>query len=468
MLQDYWELTSTVCLGINYLINWGKYFDLKRPLFFLITFFAVSSVLAQDNNDFEGTFTTRHMRTANKGDLTNFSGAVSYGFLKYKKSVNDWLTFGGQVNGLIHYGLDNITKRDALTGSGPIFEANLWAPNYLDGRVEGTLSQLYADLNFGDHSLTIGRFLQQTPIINPEPWPFPNALQGLWYKYNSEQFKFQFGYVDRIAPRFTGRFDNIGETIGLAATGFSIEGLPSRYPGNVNSNYLLISNLNVKLNNEIVVDIWNYYADNVFNTFLIEPTLKLENSLTLKGMFMLQTRVGNGGNMDPTAAYVRGGTNAVYLGLRAEKKYDNHSFQFNISVIGPDGRFQLPREWGLEPFYTFQRRTRVEGLSNVTALMAKWTRNWSNEKRDLRFFTSLGGHITPAPEGFVQNKLGLPPHMHLDASLKYSPKAGSFKGLSAELYLAQRFLVGRGVVFENYRINRVDFFHSDLILAYTF
>ncbi|WP_139135157.1 hypothetical protein [Roseivirga sp. 4D4] len=441
---------------------------MKLTLLFLITFLVVSSALAQDQSDFDGTFTTRYMRTANKGSLADFSGAVSYGFLKYEKGLNDWLTFGGQVNGLIHYGLDNITKRDAQTGSGPIFEANLWHPNYLDGRVEGTLSQLYADLNFGNHRITIGRFLQQTPIVNPEPWPFPNAMQGLWYKYDNERFKFQFGYIDRIAPRFTGRFDNIGGTIGLAATGVNTGGSPSRYPGNVNSDYLLISNLNFKLNNQIEIDIWNYYADNVFNTFLIEPTLKLQNALTLKGMFMLQTRVGDGGNVNPILAYVRGGTNGVYLGLRAEKKYDNHSFQFNVSVIGLDGRLQLPREWGLEPFYTFQRRTRVEGLSNVTALMAKWTRNWSNEKRDLRFFTSLGGHITPAPEEFNKNKLGLPPHMHLDASIKYSPKAGSFKGLSAELYLAKRFSVGNEIVFENYRINRIDFFHSDLILAYTF
>lgn len=441
---------------------------MKRTLLYLLVFFTVSSAVAQEQNEFGGAFKTRYMRTANKGSLANFSGTVSYGFLKYEKGVNDWLTFGGQVNGLIHYGLDNITKRDALTGSGPIYEANLWHPSYLDGRVEGTLSQLYANLNFGDHSFTIGRFLQQTPIINPEPWPFPNALQGLWYAYDNERFKFQFGFVDRIAPRFTGRFDNIGETIGLAATGVSMDGSPSRYPGNVNSNYLLISNLNFKLNDRATVDVWNYYADNVFNTFLIEPTFKLENSLTLKGMFMYQTRVGDGGNVDPTLAYVQDGTNAVYLGLRAEKKFDNSAFQFNISVIGPDGRFQLPREWGLEPFYTFQRRTRVEGMRSVTSIMAKWTRNWDSEGRSTVFFTSLGWHKTANPLDTYRNKLGLPPHLHWGASLKRTLKGGTFNGLSMELYLALRTITGPEVANEAFRINRGDFFHSDLILAYTF
>ncbi len=408
------------------------------------------------------------MRTANKGDLADFSNAVSYGFLKYKNNISPWLTVGGQVNGLIHYGIDNITKRDPLTGSGPIFEANLWHPNYLDGRVDGLLSQLYADLNFGNHNFTIGRFLKETPIINPEPWPFPNALQGVWYQYERDRFKFQFGYIDQIAPRFSGRFDNIGETIGLVATGFAEAGVPSRFPGNVNSNYLLISNLNFQFSEKLGLDVWNYYVHNVFNNFLIEPVANFENGLTARAMFIYQTRVGNGGNSDPALAYVLEETDAVYFGLRVEKKFENQSFQLNYSVIGPDGRFQLPREWGREPFYTFQRRTRVEGLSNVTSIMAKWTRNWNKESRDIRFFTSLGWHDTPGQESSVQNKLGLPSHLHLDASVKYSRKEGTLKGLSLELYLANRFLTGPEVISENFRINRADFFHSDLILAYTF
>jgi len=458
----------TAWLEINCLINSGNVKNLRRILVLSAVILLSISLHAQAQVGVSGAFKSRYIRTANKGSLADFSGAVSYGYLKYQKKANEWLSIGGQVNGLLHYGLDNITKRDAQTGAGPIFEANLWNPRYLDGRFAGVLSQLYADLNFGDHTFTIGRFLRQTPIINPEPWPFPNAMQGIWYQYNEKRFKFQLGVIDQISPRFTGRFDNIGETIGLAATGINESGLPSTYTGNVDSDYLLVSNFNIQLNEQFSIDAWNYYVDNVFNTFLIEPSLKFDGELTLKGMFIYQSRVGNGGNDNAALSYVSEGTNAVYFGLRAEKKFGNSALQFNVSVIGHDGRLQLPREWGLEPFYTFQRRTRVEGQRSVTSLMAKWTSNWEKEKSNTTFFTSVGWHKTPAPEDVVKNKLGLPPHLHWDASVKYAGKRGGVNRFSAELYLAIRSLTGSELTNESFRINRADFFHSDLILAYTF
>ncbi|WP_421986632.1 hypothetical protein [Roseivirga sp.] len=409
------------------------------------------------------------MSTANKGDLENFSGTVTHGYLRYKHSVKDWLTFGVQGNALVHFGIDNITKRDALTGAGPIYEANLWNPNLLSGSSSFSLPQLYARFDLDKHEITLGRFLIETPTINSEPWPFPNAVQGIWYDYSARSgLKFQLGVINQISPRFSGEFDGIGETVGQIAVGLDENGNPADYPGNVNSNFMGIANAKVDVNDQMTIDFWNYYTDNIHNTVLIEPVFKLENDFALSGMFIYQFKVGEGGNENPALSYLPEGHRASAFGLRLEKRKEHNLFQFNFSRIGASGRMLMPREWGKEPFYTFQRRTRVEGLSDVTSLMVKWERTWTSEKSDTRLYSSIGTNRLNNPAEFVSNKLGVPSHVHWDASIKYSPKGKGLKGVNIEWYLAYRFLDDDIGGNEAYRINKADFFHSDILLTYTF
>ncbi|MBO3697912.1 hypothetical protein [Roseivirga sp. E12] len=442
---------------------------MKRSLILFLALLVCSGSFAQDLGELTGAFKTRYMRTANRKDLADFSATVAYGYLKYTYEVKNWLSFGGQVNGLAHAGIDNITKRDPLTGSGPIYEANLWNPNYLNGNTEFALPQLYAQLTFNRHKITLGRFLMESPIVNSEPWPFPNAMQGIWYDYSANKdLRIQLGGIQNISPRFTAQFDGIGETIGLIAAGVDKDGNPSGYPGNVNSNFLLVGNANYSFSESVTIDLWNYYTDNVSNTIYLEPSLKLENDLSIKTMLIYQFKVGEGGNENPLLAYLEDGHQAMQFGFRVEKKHNNSTFQLNFSRITNKGRMLLPRELGKEPFYTFQRRTRVEGMQNVTSIMVKWQRNWENESRKMRLFTSMGSNKLAKPDNAQENKLRLPSHLHWDASLKYEPKKASFNGFSAEMLLAYRFLNEEIGNDERARINRADFAHVDLILAYTF
>lgn len=425
--------------------------------------------MAQELGELRGSFKVRHLRTVNRQDLADFSGAVSYGYLQYDRKVSGWLTLGAQANGLMHFGIDNITKRDAITGAGPIYEANLWNPSQMNGRVLGGLPQLYAKLNFGQHQLTVGRFLQQTPMINPEPWPFPNAMQGLWYEYEAKNnLKVQLGAIHRIASRFTGRFDEIGDVIGLVGVGVDEFGVPNTYPGNVSSKLIALANINWSLTENLTLDFWNQMTQNVDNTLLIEPTLKLAGHFTLKAMFIHQFVIGAGGNDDPLFTYLDNDHKASAYGIRAEKKHGNHTFQFNFSRISDDGNLNLRREWGVEPFYTFQRRTRVEGMRDVTSIMVKWKHTWDNEQRSMSFFTSFGGNNLKDPRKPLRNKLGLPSHVHWDGDISYTPKTFLIDGLTAELYLALRLLNDEIGSNEIYRINKADFFQTDLILSYTF
>ena len=65
-----------------------------------------------------------------------------------------------------------------------------------------------------------------TPLINPEDGRMiPTLVQGLWYKHKTAtQNFFQFGILNQIAPRSTGEFFGIGESIGTYNVGRNIYG----------------------------------------------------------------------------------------------------------------------------------------------------------------------------------------------------------------------------------------------------
>jgi hypothetical protein len=442
-------------------------------LYLLILSFSHSPLFSQAGEETKkgegsGAIKTRFITTMNRGDLKDFSILVSYANYEYKRQINNWLRFGIQGNALVNYGTNGIGP-DAITGSGPIYEGNLWNDRLMSGSAELHLPQIYAQLSFGSSEVTIGQFLQDTPLINPEPWPFPIALKGLWYKYRGGNgVNFQLGSIFQISPRMDNRFYDIDESLALTGAGVDTNGNPAQYRGNVESDVILIANANFSLGPNAGVDIWNYYVDNVTNTLLIEPQMSFgDGTWKANMMYIWQTRINNGGNDLIDLAYTFD-SNASYFGLRLQKDWTNSSLlQLNFSRIADSGRLLLPREWGLEPFYTFQRRTRIEGNSDVTAIMVKWQQTWEKEKGKTRFFTSLGQHWMPGAFDAPRNKRQLPGHLHVAASLLYQPKWG-LKNFSAEIYTAYRFLTDDIGTDLSALINRADFYHLDLIIGYKF
>lgn len=440
---------------------------MKKPIVFIYLILFGFAASAQTEKPLTAELKNRYMLTDNADNLEDFSIFVTYGKVGYQRKVNDWLKFGVQGNFLFNWGTDNITQRDAITGSGPIYEGNLWNQRLMSGSSEFALPALFAEMNFGKHTFTVGRFLKNTPVIATESWPFPNAMEGIWYEVKPvDKLKVQLAGIIKMAPRFSGEFEGIGESIGVGAVGVDANGLGSGYRSNTDSDFLGIANVNYVISNALSVDIWNYYISNVSNTFLFEPTFKVSD-FTFKSMLILQQRIGDGGNLNPTLQYLTD-EKASYFGLRAERKTGKHTLQLNYSRIGDSGRLLLPREWGREPFYTFQRRTRVEGLSDVTSLMAKWQMDWSGEYRDMRLFVTLGSNKTPPVNDFARNKYLVPSAVHLATAFKYAWKSETLKGMSLEMLFAYRFLNEEINGVENYRINRADFFHTDFILTYTF
>jgi hypothetical protein len=409
------------------------------------------------------------MQTTNQGDLEDFSILVTWVKPTFHYRFTDWLSIHGSTVILLNYGTNSIKKRDLATGSGPIYEGNLWNQRLMDGSIASSLPELHLDFTFGSHFFRIGRFLENTPAINAEPWPFPNAIEGIWYKYErASGLKLQLSLIDRIAPRFGEDFFDVGNSIGTGGVGVGLDGLPSKYRNNVNSNYMSILNLALPIRQGISLEFWNYQVEAVSNTLFIESKFNLdkEKGLKLAVQYIRQDQLGNGGNDNPALRYFTD-AKANSVGFSLLKIMKQNEFSLNFTRIGDQGRLLLPRDWGVEPFYTFQRRHRVEGMRDLTALMFKWQTNIEKEKQDFKIFSSIAKTWARPPSEPENNKYQLPSNLNWDVSIKYIPKQ-KLKGISAELFMAYRFLTDMESDLPIYTINRANFFHSDLIVSYVF
>ncbi len=408
------------------------------------------------------------MQTHNRGDLEDFYLTVGHANIGLRYQATPWLKLTASGYGLTHFGLSGIKKLDPTTLNGPIYESNLWSLIWFEGSTHFSLPELKADLQFGRHQVTIGRFFLQSPFINPEPWPFPNVQEGIRYSYWNKDggLKIETAFINRMATRFDSEFRSVGGSFGRGAIGFEEDGELSSYTGNVNSDWLFTFGVNWKISDQFQVDFWNHYTENVVNNLLFEPKINLSNGWSASAMYILQSKINDGGNEDPELTYLPD-DQASYLGFRVNKEIGRNLFQLNFSRIFDQGRLQLTRDWGLEPFYTFQRRTRIEGTQNSTALMFKLQQQWTNNYGQFRWFSSISRAWLPFPGDYARSKYRLPSYMHWDFAFKYAPDSFN-KGLSAEIYMAYRFLAEDIGTEYRYLINRADFFHADLIIAYQF
>jgi len=409
----------------------------------------------------------RTMQTQNEGELTDFYTTVAHAHLDVEYRLVPWLKLNASGYGVVNFGLNGLRKIDPTTLNGPAYEANLWNPIWMQGETHFQFAVANAELDFKAHKVVIGRYLFTSPFINPEPWPFPDASEGIFYHYGKGgRLSVEAALITRIAPRFNARFDDIGNSIGRGGIGFGVDGHLSRYSGNVQSDFVSVVGFDWIIDPNWELSAWNQYVDNVMNNVLVEMIHQMGNGWSASGMFIQQFKVNDGGNPDPSLTYLPD-DKASYLGLRVNKIRGANSFQLNYARFFDQGRLQLTRDWGLEPFYTFQRRTRLEGIRDAHSLMFKWQRFIKSDKGVYRYVSSISRNWLPFPGDYEKSKYRLPSHAHVDFSLKYT-STSLLKGLSAEVYLAYRFLSEDIGTEYRYLINRANFFHSDLILSYNF
>lgn len=381
-----------------------------------------------------------------KGITAGFSGFFLFNVLSNDLGAVDPLGRGNS-----RYELGNFDLQD------PYNRANL-----------ERLESLFIRYLKGNSTITLGRQNLLTPFINPQDGRMRPSLQdGLWLEIKEwKHLHIQSGFFYGMSPRSSVSWFTVGQSIGFYPVGVNPNGTPSGYRNSIFSRYATIFNADIHLSKALKLSYWHYHVHNVFNLHFLQKEIRQKvnkHTILIAGLQSgYQTSSGNGGNSDPSKAYMLPGHTAAFFSFRMGAAVRSHQLTLNYTHILDQDRFLFPREWGIEPFYTFMARERNEGTANTHAFTLRYE---NRPKKHLMYGTAFGWYELPDVLNFRQNKYGLPSYNQLNIFLNYSFK-GPLHGLNLQALYVYKGLAGNTHGDLRYVFNRVMMSNYNLIINY--
>lgn len=416
-----------------------------------------------------GQWRTYYMNTFNEGSLKDFYALATGGKIKYQLSLGKKIELGAAVYNATNLGIQDLTLPDATTGRISRYEEGLFDRLDLENDAIFLLGELYLKYKSKQHQISVGRMKMNTTLINPQDGRMiPTLVQGILYQYKKQnKGSFEIGILNEIAPRSTGRFYEIGESIGTYPVGRNIAGQQSEYVGNTYSDYVVVFRGNSKLTEKLQIHLENFYVDNISNSFYVKPKLNLRPKWELEFEWLHQNRLGEGGNSIDSLRYFTGNTSDIF-GIRLGYQKNKSKISLAYNRILPQDQFLSPREWGREDLFSFQKRERSEGVADNHALVFYYNTSLSlvKDKAELRSIFSIGRHWKPSVLNAIQNKYAMPDYTHINLDIFFNFK--NMKRLRPELLLVTKIANGDVPDNPNFFFNKTNLFHLDFILNYNF
>lgn len=436
-------------------------------VFFPILVFAQEEKSEKKKGDFSGQWRNYYMHSFNERELQDWYALATGLKLKYTYDFNNNWQIGGAVYSSWNTGISNVETLDPSTGKPSRYVAGNFNVQNLSQRFIAYPGELYVQYKIGNHQVKIGRQGFFSPLLNGQDGRMiPTLFEGAFYKYEEkDKFRLQLGAINRIAPRSYNGFENIGQTIGIYPAGRDRNGQESRYVENTSSDYIALLNTDYQWN-KFKIELWDYYVDNIFNILYLKPTYNFKNSgLSLAFEWLLQNRVGDGGNADPNLRYFQS-EKAQVLGFQISHTLANGKISLGYDRITGEGRFLFPREWGRDFLFVFQKREKSEGFGDNHAIVLYYHQNIEVSNQQLKTIFSIGHQWGPSVTDPTLNKYAIANYVHTNLELIY--KNAKWKGLQPELLLTYKH--GTGDFPENpvFILNKVNMFLINAIMNYNF
>ena len=410
------------------------------------------------------------MFTDNHGDLTDYYALAVGAGLNYesKRWNNFQINFGGFfVNDLAS---SDFTKVDPTNKTLSRYDAGLFDILEVNNTLVSRVEKLNIRYYFKKSNLTFGKQSIKSPLVNPQDGRMTTSmLEGIYGEMN--QFKnmhLEGGWLNRSSPRSTFEWFKIQNSIGTYPMGVNIDGKKANYLGNIESKGLLILGGNYAFSKKTRFSVWNYLIENVNNTshFQLNQDFPIKNNkIQMAVQFFGQKALNDGGNADQSKTYMAKGTKSYVWSSMLGYVWKKNMVTANYSRITKAGRFQFPREWGRDPFFTFMQRERNEGLGDVHAFTTTFQKVIPAKRLTLDF--GLGKYLLPDVKNFRLNKYGMPTYSQLNIGAKYALKK-DFDGLEIQLLFVKKWNNGNIYNDEKYRINKVEMTNGNLVLNYNF
>ncbi len=433
---------------------------------------STSLLSAFKRGSFNGHFRYFLMGTQNEEGLNNYYANAAGGGLRYETATFHGLQFAVSGFYTFNIGSSNLGRADSLTGQFNRYEIALFdVEDAYNKKDIDRLEELYIKYNYQKSEIVIGRQLINTPFINLQDGRMrPTGVEGIWFEMNEiKKTKIEGGWLYSISPRGTTKWFDIGESIGVYPVGVHIDGSKSQYATNIESKAVFLLGSHLELNKNIKLHGWDVFADNIFNTAMLQTDilfpLKNDENLFASAQVIRQDAVHNGGHEDESKTYFEKDGKSFSFGAKAGWKNKRWETSINYNRITKDGRYLMPREWGRDPFFTFLPRERNEGFGDVHAIMGKV--NYNIPKARLKTSLAAGYYQLPDVKNHRLNKYGLPSYTQVNADLRYSFDK-MLKGLEAQLLVVGKFNNGETYDNKNYVFNKVNMAQYNFVLNYHF
>lgn len=412
------------------------------------------------------------MATDNASGLTDYYANAVGGGLRYE--TRQFHNFQFAVSGFYTFniGSSNMAVPDPNTGSVNRYEIGLFDIEDPNNKKDiDRLGELYIKYNFKDSKIIFGKQLINTPFINLQDGRMRHTeAEGLWTEINQlKNIKIEGGFLYGIAPRSTVRWYKVDESIGFYPQGVNTDGTNASYKNNLNSKGIGLLGITYRLNKDLTLQVWELYAENIFNTLMIRADyiniLKGKSKLYAGLQGIRQDAVNNGGNADPAKTYFQKSSGSQTFGARAGWKNDQWDISLNYNRITAAGRYLLPGEWGHAPFFTRLPRERNEGLGDVNAYLLKV--GYSIPKARIKTQVGFGYYDLPEVTNFALNKYGVPSYTQLNIDVRYEFE-GFLKGMESQLLYVYKGKSGNTYNMDKYVINKVNMSLWNMVLNYHF
>ena len=412
-----------------------------------------------------------YMMTDNVSPLTDYSALAIGGNIKCETGEYYGFKLGAAFYNSSNLGISDVSMTDPYTGKNSRYEAGLFDMTDLKKKYINLLGEAYLGFVHKKNALQIGRIKLTTPFINPQNGRMiPTLVQGVWFENKTfEKLNVQLGFIQGIAPRSTSRWYTVENSLGLYPQGKNVDGTNASYFSNVRSQGVGIMGLSYQIVKPLKLSAWNYYVDNVFNTFYAELAFEKQIQKVnwlLAAQFIQQDKIASGGNEIKNLSYFQFDRSEVY-GVRTAVTFRQFKATLNYNRITKEGMFLFPREWGIEPLYTFMKLERTEGTGNIESYTFQLEKKIDWKKSSLHLKTGYGIYRRPDVKDFAMNKYSLPSYDQLNVECEYR-FGGLLKGLRLSFLIASKFNKGETYNNLNYVFNRVDMTNYNAIFSYNF
>ena len=423
---------------------------------------------------FEGHIRTYFMSTVNLGSGTHYYALAAGGGLAYYSPVIRNFQVG--LSGSMIYKL----------ASSPLAPENGYPNRYELGLFDVTnpgnrddldrLEKLYLRyyLKGGKRSFAqLGRFSVRTPLVNLQDGRMrPNLQEGFWFEFNElARIHASGGWLWKTSPRGTVDWYDIGESVGVYPNGRAVNGEPASYFRHIKSKNILVANLEWRPLSNLDYQYWNYYVDHLFNVALqeIEASKKTPTATWSGGFQYLWERSLSDPSVPVENQYIGPDEQSHAFSGRfaVVRSKDASEWSVNYTRITSHGRFLFPREWGIEPLYTFNSRERNEGAGDVHAIMVDHQRNVDKAGRSsIRLVAGL--YRMPPLNNPRLNKYAMPSYYQFGLHGHYRFK-GFLYGLEARMIYTYKGNLDRQPEYRPLLAhNKTDMHHLSVIMDYFF